>query len=198
MPTPPDVGVLTRFVLENPWPLAGLLLVVAVVLAWTGLREGATGRLKAALVPALAGAAALAAGTLVTTSGERATAVVRGFVTAVEETDLVAAANAIAEDGSIGVASVNNPGFGKDYIITRLDRLGGRFAITSNRITQLDAYTISPDEAEVHLGVRTETDRGMGPALTRWVIRVRRQDDGEWRIQRQASAPIPPLGRLVA
>ena len=39
MPQPPQVGLITRYVLENPYPLALVLLALAGGLAWTAVRN---------------------------------------------------------------------------------------------------------------------------------------------------------------
>ncbi len=40
MPDPPSIGLVTRFLLENPYPVGLVVLAVAGGLLWTGLREG--------------------------------------------------------------------------------------------------------------------------------------------------------------
>ena len=38
-PDPPPVGLFTKWVLENPYPLGAILLAMAIVMAWTALRS---------------------------------------------------------------------------------------------------------------------------------------------------------------
>ena len=40
MPEPPSTSLVTHYLLENPWPLAIILLAIATFMAWTGFREG--------------------------------------------------------------------------------------------------------------------------------------------------------------
>ena len=49
MPEPPATDFFTRFVLENPWPAGLVLLAIAVVLGWLGLREGLKNRVRVAV-----------------------------------------------------------------------------------------------------------------------------------------------------
>ena len=72
MPDPPSVGLVTRFLFENPYPVGLLSLAVAGGLLWTGLREGRRERLTIAAIGIALGAAVLTIGAAVVTSGERA------------------------------------------------------------------------------------------------------------------------------
>lgn len=184
MPDPPSVNPITRFIFESPWPLAGVLLAVAAVVFWTGLRDGRTRRFRVAGILAAIGGAILLAGYLVVTSGERAAAVTRSFVEAVAGSDLVGAVDAIAGDGALVIGAPNNPGLSKEFLTALLSRAAREYTITSNRITSLDGYSQGADEGVVHLACRTEVEGGYGPAVTRWVVVARRQAEGDWQIHR--------------
>ncbi|MHC5003323.1 MAG: Cif family virulence factor [Planctomycetota bacterium] len=186
MPDPPQVGLLTRYLLENPYPLGGVLLLVAIVAAWTGLRDGLRGRLGVAALLGLLAAAVLIVGTLVVTAGEHGERVTRDFVDAVVAEDLVGADNLLTDDAAIAFGSPQNPGLGKEAIRDRLSDVARGWDITSNRCSVLRGYGTAADEAEVHLTCWTEVDGDYGPTVTQWVLRARRQDDGEWRIRRLA------------
>jgi len=54
MPEPPSTSIVTHYLLENPWPLAIILLAIAAFMAWTGFREGLPQRQKTAGVLAAA------------------------------------------------------------------------------------------------------------------------------------------------
>lgn len=172
----------TRYVLENPWPLGVLLVAVAVGLAWSGLQAVDRRRLVAAGVMAVAGAAVLAAGKAVVTSGEHARAVVIEIVDAAVAADITTVAAAFADDATLSLGSPNNPGFSKDAITRRLDGLAGRYRIKSNRVTRLDATTVTRDRGVVDLACLTEPTLGFGPVPTSWIIQVDRQSDGSWKI----------------
>ncbi|MHC4946712.1 MAG: hypothetical protein ACYTG1_00410 [Planctomycetota bacterium] len=197
MPDPPGVNIFTRFVLENPWPLAGLLAVAAIAVAWPALREGRPGRTRPALGLAGAAAAVVAAALAVTTSGERARAVTRELVDSVVAGDLVAAVDLFSDDATVSLGSTTSPAYDRDVIVSGLDR-ATRYDVAGNRIRALRAYTVSGDEAEVHLGCLTDAGYGYTPST--WVLRVRREGDGEWRVIRLtcvsiATRPPPPPGR---
>ncbi|UCD73938.1 MAG: hypothetical protein JSV91_09080 [Phycisphaerales bacterium] len=184
MPDPPHVGLFTKYVLENPYPPAALLAALAVVMAWAALRDGRLGRLKAAGIPALIAVAALAAGILVTTAGERGEMLARQFVDAVVAEDVVAASDMLSDNATLAVGAPTNPSFNLEYIQEQLDDLIDRYEITSNRITSLRGYGTSSQRAEVHLACRTEVADGWSPTPSRWVLEVERQEDGSWKIAR--------------
>lgn len=188
MPEPPPVDLVTRYLLENPYPLTLVLLAVGAVLTWTALRDAQRGRLRGGIMMLLLGVAALVIGALVTTPAEHAEQTTREFVEAVVGNDLVGARAMMTDETTLSIGSPLNPGVGIDFIQERLDRLHGRYRIESNAIRMLDGYRLSSDEAEVHLGCLTEAGYGYTPS--RWVLRVRRQPDGTWKVVRLTCVSI--------
>ncbi len=199
MPDPPNVGWLTRWVLENPWPLGVLLLAVGMVIA---IRSAPNRRPRLLLAAALAaaGAAIVAAGAVVVTAGEQAEAVTRDVIDAVVAGDAAGASSHIAGDATIAFGSITNPGHPRDRIDRLLDRVEGEDRIDSNRITMLDAYTESARRATVHLACVTTATAGgigLGNVPTQWVLEIERQPDGSWKITRVtcislAGQRVPP------
>lgn len=190
MPDPPQTSVFTRWILENPWPVAILLAALAIVMAWTALRDGRMARLKIAIAPAVASLLVMAAGIFITTAGERGEAVVEDFVEAVVNEDVLGAPAMLSDDATMALGKTTNPGFDAEYVKRQLDQLMVRYDITSNRITRLRGYGLSADRAEVHLGCRTEVNEGWGPTPSQWVIEVKRQDDGQWKISRVTNISV--------
>jgi hypothetical protein len=181
-PDPPQAGLWTRYVLENPWPVSIVLLAAGLIAAWLGLRDGRRDRIQ--LAAAAAGLAILIAsiGSLVTTSGEHGRHITRRLVEAVIAGDHPVALALFAPDASLAFGSMTNPGIGLEAIADRLERLARRHTIASNRITRLRGYPRSAGEAEVHLACWT--DAGMGYTPSQWVVHVARQPDGSWRVRR--------------
>ncbi len=172
----------TRYVLENPWPLGVLLLATAAGLAWTGLQAVDRRRLLAAAAVAVVGAAVMVAGKAIVTPGEHARGVVMEAVDAAVAADITTLAAAFADDSALSLGSPNNPGFSKDAITRRREGLTGRYRIKSNRVTKLDATTVTRDRGVVDLACVTEPALGFGPVPTSWIIQVDRQPDGSWKI----------------
>jgi hypothetical protein len=182
MPEPPDVGFIDHWILENPWPGALALFVVAIVIGWTALVQGRLKRLPAALALTAASTAMVVAGLLIDTSGERSEAVTRQFVEAVVGRDSNAAIALLAGDATFAFDSPRNPGHDMTYIKQQLRRVLEQFTISGNTITRLDGYAVSSTQGEAHLACIT--DAGYGPTLSKWVVQVRPNARGEWEITR--------------
>lgn len=183
MPQAPDVSLFTRYVLENPWPLAIVLIVIAAFLAWTGFREGIESRQKGLIIPLGLAIASLAIGYLTVTPGEHAREVTRQLVSATVSKDLVTTDQLLAKDAVVAFGSPTNPGFDREFIMDRLDKFRDKFTIDSNSITMLKAYSESSDTAVVHLACWTTLkDWSSYPSPSQWVLKMARQPDGSWKI----------------
>ena len=182
MPDPPSVGLVTRYLLENPYPVGLVVLAVAGGLLWTGLREGRRERLVVGLIGLAVAAAVLTIGAVVVTSGERARKVAIAMVEAAAASDVVEVMSHFADEATFAFASPTNPGFPLDYIRQQALRLEAQYHIESNSITQLKAYSTSSDSAIVHLGCSTTVTQGFGPTPTQWVLQMQRDDQGEFKI----------------
>ena len=182
MPDPPSVGLVTRFLLENPYPVGLVVLAVAGGLLWTGLREGRRDRLIVGLIGIVVAAAVLTIGGVVVTSGERARKVTIELVESAVAADIVDVMSHFADEAAFAFASPTNPGLPLDYIRRQAVRLEAQYRIESNRITKLKAYSTSSDSAIVHLGCSTIAAQGYGPTPTQWVLQMQRDDQGDFKI----------------
>jgi hypothetical protein len=182
-PPAPDVGLFTRFVLENPWPLAVVLLAIAAAVAWIGLRDGRRRPLSISAVFAFLAAAVLATGLLVTTPAEHGTRVTRELVEAAVAGDVQGAMALFADDAAMTISSPRNPGFSVAALESRLSRLHTQYGIRSNRIRTLRGYTEDRETAIVHLACSTDLD-GASAVPTQWVLRIELQEDDSWLITR--------------
>jgi ketosteroid isomerase-like protein len=198
MPEPPDVSLFTRYVLENPWPVGLALLAAAAWLLWAGMREGQLKKLQGAAGVGLAGAAVLLTGYLVVTSGERAKAVTRELVDAAVAEDAIAAVAMFTDEAAFAVGSPRNPGLGIDYIRDQLIRLTERYPIESNTITMLKGFSETSDMATTHMACFTNVNGFTN--VSQWVVRVKRQPDGEWKVIHLTCVTVngqtPQLGGL--
>ena len=197
MPDPPHVGLVTRYIFENPFPLGVGLVLLAVILAWLGMRDGRADRVRVASVPLLLGAAVLIAGFAVVTAGEHARSVTRKLVAAAVANDLTGAARLVAPDATVHFGSTRNIGLDRNAIFDGLARLADTYAIQDNTITMLRGYTQSRDAATVHLACWTSAGDYGGYTPSQWVLQVERQDDGTWQASRitciSVSGQAPPV-----
>jgi hypothetical protein len=200
MPDPPTSSLFTRFVLENPWPLGTVAIVAAVLLIWTGLREGFMRRVNVAIGVGLAGIAIIILGHLVTTSGEHARAVARALVTAMVAGDRVGSVRLFANDAVLSIGSSRNPGLDHDFIVDAIDRWASSYKVTSNSISTMRGYTEAADMGEARMACMTEVNDFPYPNVSQWAVRARRQADGQWKIVQLTCVSIngqtPPVERL--
>jgi hypothetical protein len=183
MPEPPSVSPFTRYLFENPIPLAAVAAVAAAWLVVSGLRRGDLRRAGIGLAVALVGAGIVGLAALVVTSGERAKIVTRAFVDAVVGKDLVGAMNLVAERAALTLGSPTSEGVDRDTILSLVSESARQFTVTSNRVT-LRGFGESSEAGVAHLACVTQVEGGYGPTASEWVIRVARQPDGEWQIER--------------
>jgi hypothetical protein len=154
---------MTEWLFENPWPVALALAALGAVACWRAATGGGRRDVAVAATALVLATGALVAGRLVVTPGEQARAVV--------------------------LALVDRAGLPIVEIRRALDSLERRNRIEANRVTSIEARTLSDDTGEVELRCSTEIVGGMGAVPTGWIVRVRRRD-GRWRIDRLTFASL--------
>ncbi|MCZ6836741.1 MAG: hypothetical protein O7G85_13270 [Planctomycetota bacterium] len=182
MPDPPSVGLINRYVFENPWPLALILLIAGAVIMWSALVKGHLKHLPGGVILGGLAIAIALLGVFIQTSGEHARLITRQFVKHVAAQDISSATLLLAPNASMAFDSPLNPGHDLSYIKAQLKRVEAALEINSNRITHLSGYVESQDRGVTHL--TCWTDAGYGPTRSQWVIEVSRQVDGSWQISR--------------
>lgn len=190
MPPAPPTGVVTQYLFENPWPLALGLIAVGVTIGVTAARSGLTGRFRWAGLMILAGAAVIGVGMMVTTAAEHGRGAVRGFVEALVSGDRTGTHARLAGDVTLNLAQPTNPIIMEEAAIReRIDTFMSNYTVESNSIRMLDGYTQSPNIAIVHLGLFTDLDFP-GIVVTKWAMRVRREADDDWLIDRMTLVEV--------
>jgi hypothetical protein len=199
MNEPPQDAIITRYFLENPWPLAIFLILAAfaLLLVWNNRGEHRWGLISGACC-LLAGLVFLLA-SLVTTSGEHARLLVKGMVQDAETSDVEGILAVIAPDATLHLESLRHPGRPFEQLEGSIRSLGGSNRITDNTITSLRAWTVTDDSALVQLGCRTTTESAWRPVPTRWVFKIEATPEGGWVVKRIAFASLagrPPTSAL--
>jgi len=105
MPDPPNVGLFTRFILENPYPIAVVAIAVGAGLLLSGLREGMRNRQRIGILGISVAIAVLIIAWSVTTSGEHAKALTRSLVQATVQADALKVMSHFTSDAKDMVAS---------------------------------------------------------------------------------------------
>jgi len=183
MPDPPEVNLFSRYVLENPAPLTIVLVFASLAAAWVALREGRRSPMIASGVGLLIAGVVFMLGTIIITPAERGRAVTEDMVERIVNGEINEAMTLFSPNATFAIGSPQNPGMDISYLRRQAERLHGRYAIQSNRITTLRGYTESPTQAIVHMTCRTEVGN-RGPTPTQWVVQIEEQPDGQWRISR--------------
>ena len=175
----PDSSFITRFLFENPWPIAILLGLAAVVIGGTGLRDGVLSRVRLAGVLLVLGVAAVFVDRWVVTSGEHAEATVRELVDAMAAVDMVRVDALLASDCAVHRLSPTNPGQSIAPALREYERYVGRTAIEKCSITSLKRASVRDDVGEVQFAVSVTTSQ-FG-SFSAWHARVRREN-GVWQV----------------
>ncbi|MDG2031270.1 MAG: hypothetical protein P8J45_09725 [Phycisphaerales bacterium] len=199
MNEPPQDAILTRYFLENPWPVAIFLIMAAftLLLVWNNRGEHRWGLISGACC-LLAGLVFLLA-SVVTTSGEHARNLVRGMVQDAETGDVEGILAVIDPDATLHLESLRHPGRPFEQLEGSIRSLGGSNRITDNTITTLRAWTLDSDTAIVRLGCRTTTESSWRPVPTGWLFKVEAMPGGGWVVRRIAFASLagkPPTSVL--
>lgn len=172
-PEPPP----SYYLLENPWPIAIVLLILGAALVIIAYRTGGRRvKIAAAVVGALA-AALVALAYLVTTDREAIDRNTESLVgAAVVPVELDVFRQTLSKDVRL---------FDRDYqsildgIQRGLDRWNVRYAyITGLEVDQ------TGDQGRSYLAVITRLDSniGGGSTLTRWMLHWKKEPDGAWRV----------------
>ena len=198
----PDIarsGFFTNFVLENPWPLAGLFTIVAGTIFWLAVqRDDRRLVIPAALVFAVA-AVILAVGLLVETSGEAAADRTREFVAAASDGRIDEMLAGLDPDATLHVGRIENPGLPIEDLRRMIDALGSRHRIEQNTITLINSVGTSSDTALVELACLTRTTSSIGTVPSRWLLEWER-GSGRWLVRSITAISIAgrtPTGRQV-
>ncbi|MFO0875209.1 MAG: nuclear transport factor 2 family protein [Phycisphaerales bacterium] len=184
MPPAPSHNALAHYVLENPWPGALLLAFVGALLTWRALTDGRVRMLVAGSAVMVAALVLVLVAWLVTTAGERAATVVRELVRAAERQDVAAGMALMAPDATLSFERPENPGFGIEAIERGLESVATVHVIERNRVTRLRGYTVDGDTGIVQMACWTTTSASAGAVPSQWIMRVRRQADGSWKVAR--------------
>ncbi len=185
MLTPPSVNPITRYLLENPWPLGTLLAVVIAFSLVAVVRSGQRRWAVSAMVLVAALMLVILVERLVVTAGEHASTVTRDLVGFAERADVSEASALFSDEALMSLGSPNNPGVGIDEIRRRLDLLKDRYAVRKAKISSLRTYTESSNRAVVHLRVTVWFSAQPGwPIRSAWILRIVRAPDGAWTIAR--------------
>ena len=184
MNSPPEESFIGRYLLENPWPVGLVSLVVAIILGMIWYHQGGQRLAIATGVALIVSGAVFLLEALVVTPAEHGTELIRSVVRHAEAGDPDAILRVIDSNASLHIGSLQQPGRPFESLEDSIRSLERSNRITDNWITRLRGWTVSSDQAIVALGCLTTTETSYGSAPTTWVFDVRRTPDGNWAIRR--------------
>ncbi len=159
LPPMPDPPFHEHYLFENPWPLAGGLVLVALA---AGYAMNRAGRGKPALASMLAGmliaASVVATAELVRTDRERVAAACRSLVGATASADADALALMLHEH--VRATSTFASPTGRDEVIQIVERRLPGAGITNARVPEVNAALSGIDIATTQVRVVAETEYG--------------------------------------
>lgn len=182
MPDAPHVSLFTRYVLENPLPLSFALLAIAAVFGFMAAREGRKDHALLTLLALAMAAIVFGLGSLIETSGEKAEQVTKDFVKLAVAGDVTGTMAMFSDDAVLTLVSPTTEAQSISFVRSGVEMVNRQYPIDSNRITQLRGYRVASDHGVAHLTCMTDAE-GM-TAQTQWVISVREQGDGSWKIDK--------------
>jgi ketosteroid isomerase-like protein len=182
MPDAPDVTFFTRFVLEQPLPVAVVLVAIAGVLGFVARRDGNRRLLYAAGAALLLAVIVYVISQLVETSGEKAETLTKQFVRLAVAGDAVGTMALFSDDAVLTLVTPTSEAQSIALVRSGVEAVARRYMIDDNRITQLRGYTVDGDHAIVHMTCMTEV--AGTTAQTQWVLSVREQADGSWKVEK--------------
>lgn len=174
----PPGSPLIHWTLENPWPLAAALGVLAAI-AWRGRPRWGVRR-STRIVAAALGMALLTVATALTieTAGERVDRLTRSLVEAAVAGD-DAAVGALLADDLVLIVGTDRTGLTRDDLLDRVPALDD--LVVSNALREVDGVGLPGNRAESVFAQTTSLSVGY-PTPNAWRCRWRHETDGEWRV----------------
>ncbi|MDP6601598.1 MAG: hypothetical protein QGH76_04810 [Phycisphaerales bacterium] len=169
-----------RFIFEHPWPVAVALAAAAIILGWSGLREGLSRRLYAGGIAAALAAAALALGLAIDTPSEHARRVTSRFIASAVAGDIPSATRELAPSAVILDDWEGRSSTDRDEIQSRLQHLHRQYEIGANTVMRLEPME-RPQDVLVELSLLTRVG-GIGTVPSRWRLTIAEDAGGEWKI----------------
>ncbi|MAC18935.1 MAG: hypothetical protein CMJ23_04505 [Phycisphaerae bacterium] len=183
MPPEAGTGTLTRWVLENPWPLSIALLLLAAAILIHAIRRDDRRPIRFAVGVFVLAIGCLATGLLVETRGESAEESTRKLVAAAVDGRIEDMIDLFEPEATLHVGRVETPGYPRSELERNLEALRSRQRIEENMVTRLDSANGREDSVWIDLACMTRTNGSGGWVPSRWILEWRINDTTEPRIR---------------
>lgn len=182
----PDPPMVTHSVLENPYPLATVLCVAGLA-AFVALNRAA--RARQALLAGTAGLAlavlVLAAGLMVTTTGELLIARTRELVAVTARADTAALSPMLAQDVSFTTMGTGAAPIGRNLLLTLVEKYpGGMYRVKEHSVSKAQGLADSANTARTQVRVRAVVEGIPNGSWWRlhWRCDGEKADAGAWKV----------------
>ena len=195
----PRSNLLSRFVLEDPLLLCGLLVLTGIVMVYLALGRDNRRLLKGGFGTLVAALVIYALGSFITTTAEETRDATKAFILAAEEGRINDMLVTLAPDATMHFGRPGNPGQPFAAVERDLRLLGSRHRIKANSTSSLTSGADTSDHAITTFRCRTTTESSYGPVSSSWSLEWQRDPKGQWRILRITAIRIAgktPRGSL--
>ena len=182
--------LITRYVLENPWPLVIILLLIAGAGTYIAIQRDDQKLLRLPLSFVIGAIAVFLAARFFTTPGEEVAAATRQFVQHAEDGRSADMISMLAPNATLHVGRAGSTGLPLEDLERELQTLDTRHRIISNQITQLDTEQESADRILVTLSCYTSTESSYGSVPSSWLLEWIPTSNGGWEIRRLTALRI--------
>mgnify|MGYP002847896175 CR=1 FL=1 len=169
-----------RFILEHPWISSLSIGVVAIGFLWTGLRDGKKLYCRTGAVLFCMAVLAWVVGSMIETPTEHAKRLIDALVQAVEKKNIPAIATLLTEDVILVDTWKDFPNKGIQTVQESVAELHLRHTFSFNTMLRFQAVE-RPDDVLVELSLLSRVS-GIGTVPSRWRIRVKPNELGDWKI----------------
>lgn len=190
----PQSSLLSRYLLENPWPLGVGLALIGVVCIYLALTRDDRRLLQKGAITFAVGGLILAIGSFVQTNAESAAHATRQFVNSAAEGRIDDMIDMLDSNATLHIGRPENTGRPFDELAEELRMLEGPHRIVTNRISSLTFGSDTADTAVTRFSCVTETESSYGPVPSRWMIEWRKDELGRWAVRRITALKI--AGRI--
>lgn len=186
-----------HYLVENPWPLAGLLVVTAVGLIWWFNQQGkAKDGVRWATLCIVVAAAALLAANLVTTTRETVIAQTRQLIAVTAKADVASIEPLLGREIILSLPG-NSAQFSRGQILDLVRKYpGGQYPVESVSVDSVQAVLDGGSVANVQAHVRTRVPEATMydfPVGSWWKIGWRRDGD-RWVVSSLQCLQIDGVG----
>ncbi|MAE62568.1 MAG: hypothetical protein CMJ49_14570 [Planctomycetaceae bacterium] len=180
----PDPPFIPHLLLENPWPLAIILIALGIALGLSALRNERPRLLIAGGAIALFGIVILVTATLIDTPREIMHRRTKQLVAAALPNAAIPEIKALLTDDMRLTSTDGTVNLTRDQVLTNIQDATQDYNVVSHNVTKIKTESTAPDRGRSYASifVQVEFTSGTFPARVGIVMEWEKQPDGVWRV----------------